>query len=174
MSTGHYTQVAWAETYLVGAGFVLFHDSSNRQWPYKKMYVINYGPAGNMQSAAMYRIGQPASQCPPGTEEDVKYPGLCAIKSAKPVAPVKVVEAAKPDEPVKVVEAASEDGTDETESSEGETEDTSDDVSEVYTVLVKKGIQLLKQKLNATTPSEHKALKKSVTIFLVEALEVLM
>ncbi|XP_030750540.1 uncharacterized protein LOC115878255 [Sitophilus oryzae] len=54
-STGHYTQMVWAKTEYVGCGYVYF--SGNDFWKYKKLYVCNYGPAGNYIGEQPYQTG---------------------------------------------------------------------------------------------------------------------
>jgi hypothetical protein len=71
-ATGHYTQVVWADTYLVGCGFTAFNNSDG--W-YRKFYACNYGPGGNYLNGIMYKTGTACSQCPAGTICDN---GLCA------------------------------------------------------------------------------------------------
>ncbi|KAJ8921934.1 hypothetical protein NQ315_008568 [Exocentrus adspersus] len=41
---GHYTQVVWADTEYVGCGYT---ECKGTSWPFQKLYVCNYGPAGN-------------------------------------------------------------------------------------------------------------------------------
>lgn len=52
-NTGHYTQVVWAESEYVGCGYAYY--LSEDKW-YSKYYVCNYGPAGNWQGEAPYKI----------------------------------------------------------------------------------------------------------------------
>ncbi|KDR14384.1 Venom allergen 3 [Zootermopsis nevadensis] len=70
-STGHYSQVLWADTYKVGCGFTAYTYSSTY---YGKLYVCNYGPGGNVVggSSSMYKAGTACNQCS-GTCDD----GLC-------------------------------------------------------------------------------------------------
>ncbi|KAF2352825.1 CAP domain [Trinorchestia longiramus] len=75
-STGHYTQLVWGSTSLVGCGFTMFEEGG---W-YKKLYTCNYGPAGNIMFTAMYLTGPPCSSCPQGTSCSVAHPGLCATR----------------------------------------------------------------------------------------------
>ncbi|GFG39604.1 hypothetical protein Cfor_02878, partial [Coptotermes formosanus] len=51
-STGHYTQVVWADTYKVGCGFTAYKASNG--W-YNKLYICNYGPSGNYARGSMYK-----------------------------------------------------------------------------------------------------------------------
>ncbi|KAJ3665895.1 hypothetical protein Zmor_001359 [Zophobas morio] len=49
--TGHYTQVVWADSYLIGCGFTWYRKGF---W-YEKLYVCNYGPGGNYIGQPPYR-----------------------------------------------------------------------------------------------------------------------
>ena len=64
-------QIVWASTYEVGCGAVTYHEEKL----FKKIYVCNYGKAGNMQNSEMYEVGPTASNCPNGVSKE--YPGLC-------------------------------------------------------------------------------------------------
>ena len=59
--TSTYTQVVWADTYKVGCGFTAFYGFDGS---YKKLYVCNYGPGGNIIGGSMYKTGWPCTQCP--------------------------------------------------------------------------------------------------------------
>ena len=50
-STGHYTQVVWAESDKVGCGVTTYKDGA---W-FTTLYVCNYGPNGNYLQGQMYR-----------------------------------------------------------------------------------------------------------------------
>jgi len=71
-STGHYTQVVWANTYKVGCGFTAYEGSDG--W-YNKYYVCNYGPGGNIIGGSMYEEGDPCTKCP--GENSQCNNGLC-------------------------------------------------------------------------------------------------
>ncbi|KAJ9593713.1 hypothetical protein L9F63_014761 [Diploptera punctata] len=58
--TGHYTQIVWANTHLIGCGFSAW--TSNDGW-FNKYYVCNYGPGGNIISTSMYTTGSACGQC---------------------------------------------------------------------------------------------------------------
>lgn len=64
---GHYTQVVWATSNLVGCGYAKCNETKNH-------YVCNYGPAGNYKgkSHLPYVTGTPASSCPNSAQD-----GLC-------------------------------------------------------------------------------------------------
>ena len=48
---GHYTQLVWAESTKLGCGAIKYEEGG-----YNKLYLIcNYGPAGNMLTAAVYQ-----------------------------------------------------------------------------------------------------------------------
>ncbi|CAG7836512.1 unnamed protein product, partial [Allacma fusca] len=70
---GHFTQIAWADTYKIGCGYAFYNEG---KW-YRKLYICNYGPAGNIITTPMYQRGAPCSACPEGTYCSNQYPGLC-------------------------------------------------------------------------------------------------
>jgi predicted component of type VI protein secretion system len=71
-ATAHYTQIAWAQTYAIGCGFVEFYANG---W-YNNFLVCNYGPGGNVIGQPMYQIGQfEANQCEYGASSN--YEDLC-------------------------------------------------------------------------------------------------
>nr|CAD7425472.1 unnamed protein product [Timema monikensis] len=49
--SGHYSQLVWAETSLVGCGYIIFQENV---W-IKYMLVCNYGSAGNYEGASVYK-----------------------------------------------------------------------------------------------------------------------
>lgn len=54
--TGHYTQVVWADTEYVGCGYA-YYDSKDF-FKYHKLFVCNYGPAGNYIGQLPYQSGK--------------------------------------------------------------------------------------------------------------------
>ncbi|XP_073982923.1 venom allergen 5 [Rhodnius prolixus] len=72
--SGHYTQVVWGDSYLVGCGYTYYKDP--RKNGYVKLYVCNYGPAGNVIGEPPYIEGTPGCD-----RSDLKpsssYLGLC-------------------------------------------------------------------------------------------------
>merc|ERR1719283_190436 len=72
---GHYTQVVWAETDMVGCGLRYYKDGG---W-FATLINCNYGVGGNMVGAEsnMYLPGIPCSMCPPDSFCDSTFPGLC-------------------------------------------------------------------------------------------------
>ncbi|XP_054726633.1 CRISP/Allergen/PR-1 isoform X1 [Anastrepha obliqua] len=71
--TGHYSQLVWGETSLVGCGFSEYKDSTK----YNKLYVCNYGPGGNVVGYNPYEVGKP-SCATYGLRSSSRYQGLCA------------------------------------------------------------------------------------------------
>jgi hypothetical protein len=72
---GHFTQVIWAESYLVGCGFSQYSEPPL----YKSFYVCQYGPAGNFINSPIYKASQSQSvSCPTGWgSNNPSYKGLC-------------------------------------------------------------------------------------------------
>ena len=71
---GHYTQAVWANTYMVGCGYVHF-DKGN--W-FVTITVCNFAPGGNLDGDrdGMYEEGKACSKCGEGLRcED----GLCIM-----------------------------------------------------------------------------------------------
>ncbi|XP_023302531.2 venom allergen 5 isoform X2 [Lucilia cuprina] len=71
--TGHYSQLVWGETSLVGCGFTEYKDTTK----YNKLYVCNYGPGGNVVGLKPYEVGKPACSSY-GMKPSPRYQGLCA------------------------------------------------------------------------------------------------
>ncbi|OXU26883.1 hypothetical protein TSAR_008826 [Trichomalopsis sarcophagae] len=72
--TGHYTQVIWADTYLVGCGYVRYKEGATMG----QFYVCNYGPAGNMLTKQPYDVGK--QKCGNELVKSKTYRGLCAMR----------------------------------------------------------------------------------------------
>ncbi|CAL4059492.1 unnamed protein product, partial [Meganyctiphanes norvegica] len=68
-----YTQVVWSETREIGCGAVYY---SVDYFPESKIYVCNYGPAGNLLGRYVYKRGPAATHCPYGSSRT--FPELCA------------------------------------------------------------------------------------------------
>ncbi|KAF7271218.1 hypothetical protein GWI33_015880 [Rhynchophorus ferrugineus] len=54
---GHYTQVIWAKTYYVGCGYA-YYTNMSETYAYRKFYVCNYGPTGNIVGLYPYETGE--------------------------------------------------------------------------------------------------------------------
>lgn len=74
----HFTQVAWADTRYIGCGYTHYklRNDDNPSLPYKKLFVCNYAPGGNVIGRSMYKVGSVCSVCPAGTVCDAAT-GLC-------------------------------------------------------------------------------------------------
>ncbi|KAF6200876.1 hypothetical protein GE061_005323 [Apolygus lucorum] len=70
----HFSQVIWAESFLVGCASVHYEKD---HWKNSADY-CNYGPPGNVVAFRMYEVGEPASKCPVGTSRSNQYRNLCA------------------------------------------------------------------------------------------------
>jgi hypothetical protein len=76
---GHFTQVIWAKTYLIGCGFAQYKEDG---W-YKGLYVCQYGPAGNMLDSEIYQTSaKKGCSCPKDCScSNKSFPGLCCPNS---------------------------------------------------------------------------------------------
>ncbi|XP_013404379.1 fibrillin-3, partial [Lingula anatina] len=63
---GHYTQVAWANSFRLGCAYSACQGVSpcGAQFPYYWIVVCNYYPGGNYQGQSPYNSGTPCSNCP--------------------------------------------------------------------------------------------------------------
>ena len=71
-ATGHYSQLVWAATTRLGCGLAQYREGRF----VSRLLVCNYGEAGNLISAPVYRPGPACSRCP-GLCSSL-HPGLCA------------------------------------------------------------------------------------------------
>ncbi|WKX88641.1 hypothetical protein Q1695_008346 [Nippostrongylus brasiliensis] len=65
-----FTLMAWATVNEIGCGVAQCGSVYN--------VVCRYNPPGNIVGSPVYEIGPPTFQCPPGTQPDARYTGLCA------------------------------------------------------------------------------------------------
>ncbi|XP_011498370.1 PREDICTED: venom allergen 5.01-like [Ceratosolen solmsi marchali] len=72
--TGHYTQVVWGTTFLIGCGYSFYYDPLRG---YTKNYVCNYGPSGNILGYKPYPFGWPECNSY-GVNYSNRYSGLCS------------------------------------------------------------------------------------------------
>ncbi|XP_036324509.1 cysteine-rich secretory protein LCCL domain-containing 2 isoform X1 [Rhagoletis pomonella] len=84
--TGHYSQLVWGETSLVGCGFSEYKDTTK----YNKLYVCNYGPGGNVVGYKPYEEGKP-SCATYGLRSSARYQGLCA-PSVAPIVSANAID----------------------------------------------------------------------------------
>ncbi|KAH8273126.1 hypothetical protein KR018_005926, partial [Drosophila ironensis] len=77
--TGHYSQLVWGETSLVGCGYAEYKDTSK----YNKLYVCNYGPGGNVVGYNPYEVGKPSCSTY-GMKPSSRYQGLCSAPGSSP------------------------------------------------------------------------------------------
>lgn len=73
--TGHYSQLVWGDSHLVGCGYAFYYDRSKG---YTKLYVCNYGPGGNVIGEKPYTSG-PQSCSSYGLGTSSKFNGLCEV-----------------------------------------------------------------------------------------------
>ncbi|KAF4519938.1 hypothetical protein B566_EDAN012580 [Ephemera danica] len=74
-------QMAWADSWALGCGFVVFNDQG---WT-RKYYFCNYGPGGNMIGGSMYKVGA-GRNCAayPNLTDSPRWPGLCEVANTNP------------------------------------------------------------------------------------------
>jgi hypothetical protein len=72
---GAFTQMIWANSYMVGCGFAQFKDEDK----YSNLYVCHYAPIGNIVGLPVYYSNSvKIYRCPPGTTTaNEQYKGLC-------------------------------------------------------------------------------------------------
>lgn len=77
--TGHFTQMIWAHSYIVGCGFSQYDDAG---W-IKQLYVCQYGPVGNIIGMPIYKSSKTKGcECDAGlTCGNFTYRGLCCEES---------------------------------------------------------------------------------------------
>lgn len=73
---GHFTQVVWAKTVLVGCA-----AAKGKKGSY---LICNYAPAGNWKDEPLFTRGDPCSACPDGKSCNDKYESLCGPIMAVP------------------------------------------------------------------------------------------
>ena len=87
---GHYTQIVWADTNLVGcAKFVATDNCNGDSGTY---FICNYAPGGNYYSKAPYEIGDACSKCEEGF--DYCIGGVCSrtyVSSTGPFITIPIV-----------------------------------------------------------------------------------
>uniref|UniRef100_A0A1A9WYF7 SCP domain-containing protein n=1 Tax=Glossina brevipalpis TaxID=37001 RepID=A0A1A9WYF7_9MUSC len=88
--TGHYSQLVWGETNLIGCGFAEYKDASK----YNKLYVCNYGPGGNVVGYNPYQVGRPSCSVY-GLKQSTRYQGLC-VEDNLPAYDDNVIETRRP------------------------------------------------------------------------------
>ena len=94
-SSGHYSQMVWAQTSRLGCGFTEFP----RGRFLARLLVCNYGTAGNVINTPMYNIGPACTVCPQATSCSGQYPGLCSEARADVIAPPPTTTLAPPPPP---------------------------------------------------------------------------
>lgn len=75
--SGRYTQLVWADTYLIGCARAVFQHSRGSNVVYHENAICNYGPSGNIPNLPVYKVGVPCSLCPEGTACSNFYRSLC-------------------------------------------------------------------------------------------------
>lgn len=76
---GHFTQVIWADTYLVGCGVSTYPTSKNGMSLTTHLMVCIYGPGGNYTNKPIYNPVTADRICPVGTVNSLEYSGLCCV-----------------------------------------------------------------------------------------------
>jgi len=67
------SQMIWNKTLVIGCGYAFYRDFGQ----INKLYVCHYRPPGNTPNQPVYELGPAASNCPNGTRESSRFPGIC-------------------------------------------------------------------------------------------------
>lgn len=75
-TTGHFTQIIWANSYFVGCGFASYSSSPGSV---THLHVCQYGPVGNILGFEIYKAStEKGCKCPAELScNNVTFPGLC-------------------------------------------------------------------------------------------------
>jgi hypothetical protein len=76
--TGHFSQVIWANSYLIGCGFAQYPDGGF----YTNLYICHYGPHGNVVGEPLYKSSKTQGcECPGQLNcHNETYKGLCCVE----------------------------------------------------------------------------------------------
>lgn len=77
--TEHFTQVIWADSYLVGCGISTYPTTKNGMSLTTHLMVCIYGPGGNTLNKPIYNPVTSVRKCPNGIVNSNEYSGLCCI-----------------------------------------------------------------------------------------------
>lgn len=69
-------QLIWADTQYIGCGHSSFQEEPDNSYVTHR-FICNYGPSGNIEGKAIYKEGQPCSECTSYFKCDSHFPGLC-------------------------------------------------------------------------------------------------
>merc|ERR1712150_429266 len=58
-ATGHFSQLVWGETELVGCGYSYYKEPSGNMWD--QLITCDYARAGNRKKHDLYKVGDPCS-----------------------------------------------------------------------------------------------------------------
>lgn len=74
--TGHFSQLAWAETSQIGCGYGNFSDD---RFKTNEIIVCVFAVEGNDIGRRVYKIGKPCSECEKDLPCSEEYSGLCGV-----------------------------------------------------------------------------------------------
>jgi len=78
---GHFSQVVWSGSYMVGCGITTYQKKPDDYWMWSNV-MCNYAPGGNVLGAGypLYKIGKKCSECPEDYVCDETYDALCVYR----------------------------------------------------------------------------------------------